>query len=147
MQRFSRARIGFMALVLGCLTLCPSAAARDDVILAKVGLDWLSKEQQHKLWQRVELYAHMESFANFCGHPSQIERRVVNAVRPCITPSTLQQVVAHFRKKLSERNESITADPSVCEEQRMKNLVKEIHTLIDKLVTEVTSTCKSCIIC
>ena len=32
-------------------------------------------------------------------------------------------------------------------EQRMKNLVKEIHTAIDKLVTEVTRMCKSCIIC
>jgi hypothetical protein len=147
MLRLSRVRTGFLALLLGCVALCPSVAARDDVILAKVGLDWLSKEQQQQLWKRVELYADMESFANFCGHPSQIERRVVNAVKPCITPVSLQQVIAHFRRKLTEKNGTITADPSICEEQRMKNLVKEIHTAIDKLVTEVTRMCKSCIIC
>jgi hypothetical protein len=147
MQRPSRARIGFVALVLGCVVLGPSVAARDDVILAKLGLDWLSKEQQQQLWKRVELYADMESFANFCGRPSQIERRVINAVKPCITPVSLQQVIAHFRKKLTEKNGTITADRSICEEQRIKNLVREIHTTIDKLVTEVTQMCKSCIIC
>lgn len=147
MQRLSRARIGLVALVLGCVALGPSVAARDDVILAKLGLDWLSKEQQQQLWKRVELYADMESFANFCGRPSQIERRVINAVKPCITPVSLQQVIAHFRKKLTEKNGTISADPSICEEQRIKNLVREIHTTIDKLVTEVTRMCKSCIIC
>lgn len=147
MQRLSRARIGLVALVLGCVALGPSVAARDDVILAKLGLDWLSKEQQQQLWKRVELYADMESFANFCGRPSQIERRVINAVKPCITPVSLQQVIAHFRKKLTEKNGTISADPSICEEQRIKNLVREIHTTIDKLVTEVTRMCNSCIIC
>ena len=150
MQRLSRARMGFMALValvLGCVALCPSVAASDDVIQAKLGLDWLSKDQLKQLWKRVELYADMESFANFCGRPSQIERRVINAVKPCITPVSLQQVIVHFRRKLNERNGSITADPSICEEQRIKKLVMEIHTTIDKLVTEVTRLCRSCIIC
>jgi hypothetical protein len=141
------ARIGVMALVLACFALGAPATARDDVILAKVGLDWLSKDQQQKLWQRVELYAHMESFANFCGRPSQIERRVVNAVKACITPTSLQQVVVFFRKKLNERNEAISADPSICEETRMKNLVREIHTSVDKLVAEVARMCKSCLFC
>jgi hypothetical protein len=59
----------------------------------------------------------------------------------------LHQVVSRFRRKLHERNEKITADPSICEEQRIKNLVKEIHSSIDKLVTEVTRMCNSCIIC
>jgi hypothetical protein len=147
MQRFSRARTGFMALVLGSLARCPSVAARDDVIQAKVGLEWLNKEQQQQLWKRVDIYADMESFANFCKHPSHIERRVINAVKPCIAPETLQQVVGRFRRKLRERNERITADPSICEERRIKNLVREIHTSIDKLVTEVARMCKSCIIC
>jgi hypothetical protein len=89
----------------------------------------------------------MESFAKFCGHPSHIERRVLVAVRPCITPATLQQVVSRFRKKLQERNGKITADPSICEEQRIKSLVKEIHNSVDKLVAEVTRMCKSCFIC
>jgi hypothetical protein len=147
MQRFFRARTSFMALVLCSLALCPPVAARDDVILAKVGLDWLNKEQQQQLWKRVDIYADMESFANFCGRPSHIERRVLSAVRPCIEPASLHQVVSRFRRKLHERNEKITADPSICEEQRIKNLVKEIHSSIDKLVTEVTRMCNSCIIC
>jgi hypothetical protein len=147
MQWLSRARTGFIALVLGSLAHCPTVAARDDVIEAKVGLEWLSKEQQQQLWKRVDIYADMESFANFCGRPSHIERRVVTAVKPCIAPATLQQVVGRFRRKLNERNERITADPSICEEQRIKTLVKQIHTSIDKLVTEVTRMCNSCIIC
>jgi hypothetical protein len=146
MRRPTCAQMSALALLLGCL-LGSSALARDDVILAKVGLDWLSKEQQQQLWRRVEVYADMESFANFCGRPSQIERRVVSAVRPCIAPASLQQVVGFFRKKLTEKNERITADPTICEEPRIKNLVKEIHSSIDKLVAEVARMCKSCFIC
>ena len=89
----------------------------------------------------------MELFASFCGKPSNIERRVVGAVQACITPTTLQQVVTQFRKKLKESNPSITAHKSICGEQRIKSLVKEIHTSIDTLVNEVTRMCQSCLIC
>lgn len=147
MRRWFRAQIAVLALALGGLAYCPSVSATDDVIQAKVGLDWLSKEQQLVLWQRVERFASMESFASFCGKPSQIERRVVNAVSSCVTPTSLQQVVTQFRRKLHERNGAITADHSVCEEQRIKTLVKEIHTAIDTLVSEVARMCKSCLIC
>ena len=83
----------------------------------------------------------------FCGKPSNIERRVVGAVQACITPATLQQVVTQFRKKLKEKNGSITADKTICQEARIKSLVKEIHTSIDTLVNEVARMCQSCLIC
>ena len=71
----------------------------------------------------------------------------MGAVQACITPATLQQVVTQFRKNLKEKNGSITADKSICQEARIKNLVKEIHTSIDTLVNEVTRMCQSCLIC
>jgi hypothetical protein len=89
----------------------------------------------------------MESFVNFCGRPSQIEKRVIGAIEPCINPPTIQQVVTRFRAHLKEKNAAITAEKTVCQEARIKNLIKEIHTAIDTLVNEVTRMCKSCIIC
>lgn len=147
MSPFFRAHVTALAFALGALAIGPSATAMDDVIQAKVGLDWLSKEQQQVLWQRVERYASMESFANFCGRPSHIERRVLSAVQPCVNPASLQQVVSHFRRNLNDKNKAITAERTVCEEPRIKNLVKEIHTAIDTLVSEVTRMCKQCLIC
>jgi hypothetical protein len=134
-------------LALATLLFWPSAAASDDVIQAKLGMEWLSAEQQQVLWRRVEQYAGLESFASFCGRPSHIERRVVNAVQPCIAPATLQLVVSRFRKNLQEKKASIGADKSVCEEQKMKTLVKKIHTAIDTMVDEMTRMCRSCLIC
>jgi hypothetical protein len=147
MTRWLRARTAPVVLVLGLVVLSPSVSARDDVILAKVGMEWLTKEQQQTLWHRVDQYAGMESFVSFCGRPSQIERRVVSAVQACITPATLQQVVSHFRKKLTEKKNGITADQAICEEQKMKNLVKQIHTAIDTMVAEVTRMCRNCLFC
>ncbi len=147
MTRRFRTQLAILAIVLGGLVSGSSVSARDDVIPAKLGMEMLTSEQQQTLWQRVERFASMESFATFCGKPSNIERRVIGAVQACITPATLQQVVVQFRKKLHERNKSITADKSICQEARIKTLVKEIHTSIDTLVNEVARMCQSCLIC
>jgi hypothetical protein len=140
-------QVAVIGLALTGLLFAPSVSAMDDVIEAKLGMEMLTTDQQQTLWLRVERFASMESFASFCGRPSQIERRVVAGVQACITPATLQQVVSQFRKKLNERNASITADKSICQEARIKNLMKEIHTSIDNMVNEVTRMCKSCLIC
>jgi len=147
MRRRFCAQLALVTFVLGLVVFGPSVAARDDVILAKVGMEWLSKEQQQTLWHRVDQYAGMESFVSFCGRPSNIERRVVSAVQACITPATLQQVVSQFRKKLNEKKGGIVAAPTICEEQKFKNLVKQIHTAIDTLVADVTRMCSSCLFC
>jgi hypothetical protein len=142
-----RTQLAALAIVLAGLLIGPSVAARDDVIQVKLGMDMLTRDQQEVLWKRVERFASMESFAAFCGRPSNIERRVVGAVQACITPTSLQQVVTQFRQKLKEKNHSISADKSICQEARIKSLVKEIHTSIDTLVNEVTRMCQSCLIC
>ena len=147
MPPWFRAHVTALAFALGALAASSSATAMDDVIQAKVGMELLTRDQQQVLWTRVERFASMESFAAFCGRPSNIERRVVGAVQACITPATLQQVVSQFRKNLKEKNGSITADKSICQEARIKSLVKEIHTSIDTLVNEVTRMCQSCLIC
>jgi hypothetical protein len=147
MTRPFRTQIAALAIVLAGLLVGPSVAARDDVIQAKLGMEMLSRDQQQVLWTRVERFASMESFAAFCGRPSNIERRVIGAVQACITPATLQQVITQFRQKLKEKNGSITAEKTVCQEARIKTLVKEIHTSIDTLVNEVTRMCQSCLIC
>ena len=147
MRRRFFAQLAVVTFVLGLTVFGPTVAARDDVILAKVGMEWLSKEQQQTLWRRVDQYAGMESFASFCGRPSNIERRVVGAVQACITPATLQQVVSQFRKKLHEKKSGIVAEPTICDEQKFKNLVRQIHTAIDALVDDVTRMCRSCLFC
>jgi hypothetical protein len=134
-------------LALATLLCCPSVATGDDVIRVKLGMEWLTAEQQQVLWRRVEQYAGMESFVSFCGRPSQIERRVINAVQPCITPDTLQLVTSRFRKNLNDKKSRISADRTICEEQKAKTLVKQIHTAIDNMVDEIARMCRSCLIC
>ena len=140
-------RAWLATLVLGGSMLSAPAAVSDELIPAKLGMEWLSKEQQQTLWRRVEQYAGMESFVSFCGRPSNIERRVVSAVQACIRPATLQLVVVRFRKNLSEKRDGITADRAICEEQRVRSLVRRIHAAIDTLVAEITQMCRSCLIC
>jgi hypothetical protein len=147
MTRPFHTQLAALAIIALGLLIGPSVAAREDVIQAKVGMEMLSRDQQQVLWTRVERFASMESFAAFCGRPSNIERRVIGAVQACITPDTLSQVINQFRRNLKEKNSSITADKSICQEARIKNLVKEIHTSIDTLVNEVTRMCQSCLIC
>jgi hypothetical protein len=151
-----RSHLAAAIFALGVIFGAPVLAADDVIdrgplttglIQAKLGMDMLSKEQQQVLWQRVERYAAMESFVNFCGRPSNIERRVIGAIQPCLTPVTIQEVVNRFRKHLHDKNTAITAAKSVCEEARIRNLIKEIHVAIDNMVNEVTRMCKSCIIC
>ena len=140
-----RARIAMLAFA--ALLFWPAAAATDDVIQVKLGMELLSAEQQQVLWRRVEQYAGLESFPSFCGRPSHIERRVLSAIQACIKPDTLQVVVARFRKNLQEKKASITADRTICNDQKMKNLVKKIHTAIDEMVDEMARMCRSCLIC
>src|SRR3954470_2474619 len=110
-----RSQLTAAALAPGAI-LCAPAAAHEEPLPVKLGMEMLSREQQQTLWQRVERYAEYESFANFCGRPSGIERRVVGAIQPCITPASIQQVVSRFRKHLHDKNAAITAEKTVCED-------------------------------
>ena len=141
-----RSQIAAAALALGAM-LCMPALAQDAAIPVKLGMDMLNQDQQRILWQRVEKFAEYESFANFCGRPSHVERRVIGAIQPCITPAAIQQVVSRFRKHLHAKNAAITAEKTVCEDARIKKLIGQIHTAVDSLVRDVTKMCKSCIIC
>ena len=56
--------------------------------------------------------------------------------KPASRLRRLQQVVSQFRKKLHEKKSGIVAEPTICDEQKFKNLVRQIHTAIDALVDD-----------
>ena len=145
MQRFSRARLCFAALVLGVLALCPPVAAMDDVIEAKVGLELLSAQDQQTLWRRIDLYAQVEAFNIFCGRPSNIERRVHAGIASCVTAASMQTIQSYFRKKLREHN--FGDDKGRCETPEAKTFMSKIHAAINDLVAEVARMCKGCLFC
>src|SRR5262249_43446478 len=103
---------GFMLLTVIWTTLLGSAQARDDVVLAKLGLYALSAANAQRLWREVKMYAQFEHFLAACGHPSHIESRVTAAVQACVTPQAIQQVTARFRANLAQEKHEWT--PAAC---------------------------------
>ncbi len=93
-------------VLLAALSLAPASLAAPPVQAQShesYRLDMLTPGQKELLFQRVDSYAHVESFLKFCGHPPALERRVRRTVQGCVAPASLEVIAAHFRRSLAAR--------------------------------------------
>ena len=110
----------------------------------KLGFDYLSKDQYADLWKRADNYALAEAFLRQCGAPSSIERKMIQAVSPCIEPAVLKKVANYFRNKVAELGRK---NQFACGTDHAKGLVKSTRIKIDADINEVRGMCASCFIC
>ena len=111
---------------------------------AKLAFSYMTPEQIADLWKRADRYAEAEAFLKKCGQPSNIERRMWQAVSPCIEEAALRKVVIYFRSKVLQFGQT---KQFICHTPEAKKVIGTVRLKIDADVDEVRGMCAACIIC
>jgi len=133
-------------------TVTPIPAPSGGIVLAKLGLGSMSKEERKNLWKMVDEYATVDALEEFCGKKLNLQRRAWRAVAACVEVKSLRRVLAVFRKKKSEY---LKAWESLHGEEERKKLVcenfsaklKEYARIMSGQITEAANMCRNCFFC
>jgi hypothetical protein len=109
----------------------------------KFGLEALTPEELATLWDRADYYALAEAMLTNCGKASNMEKRMVDAVKNCVEASALQKVVDHYRERLSHYK--VEQKHLLC--GKGERQLQELSALIDKDISEAARECSTCVIC
>ena len=136
---FSIARRGLITFLLACAALASGEA------LAKVGLEYLSKAEQKQVWTSTRNIARIDAILSACNRKTNIDRRIVAAVSPCIKPKTIGALRAYWRKQKAKYAKEL---PQLdCNNDYMKKEINKAVRQFDRLVSEVRDNCRRCIFC
>lgn len=124
---------------------CEVRAEAPPLVHVKRGLESLSESQKKELWEYVELYALMEAYLNACNAPAHVERRVLAAVRSCVTTDAFKTVADAFRAKVTEHAKTINAE--TCTTEKGKGFLKKFRDGIEQRVSQLTTACRLCLTC
>ncbi len=129
-----------------------SATGEARLVEVKMGLDSLSREDQGKLWQRLDDYAKADSLLEFCGRKMNLYRRTWNAVSPCVETSALKKVGGIFISKKKRYLEILGGNypdddkkKSLCE--GMAPQLKSYVTILEQHINEASGMCSACMWC
>ena len=133
----------FVLMGFAAPRFAPSAAPAD-VHQAKLAFSYMTPEQVADLWRRADRYAEAEAFLKKCGQPANIERRMWQAVGPCIEDAALRKVATYFRSKVLQFGQQ---KQFICHTPEAKKIIGSVRAKIDSDVEEVRGMCAACIIC
>ena len=128
----------------GSAPVAPPAVSQPPAIEAKLAFSYMTEEQVKDLWRRADRYAEAEAFLKKCGLPSNIERRMWQAVGPCIEDAALRRVATYFRSKVLQFGQQ---KQFICHTPEAKRVLSSVRARIDSDVEEVRGMCAACIIC
>lgn len=121
---------------------------------AKVGLNYLSSDQQKQLWRNIAAYAKYEAFLNYCETTSRVERRIWAAAGPCVTRDSLNKVSGYYRRKLREHAKKFPTKAMIkensafrCDRKKHATLIKKIKGLFNTAVADIDRMCRRCFFC
>jgi hypothetical protein len=133
------------AALMGFARPAPAIVApANDLHRAKLAFSYMTPEQVADLWKRADRYAEAEAFLKKCGQPSNIERRMWQAVGPCIEEEALRKVATYFRAKVLQFGQQ---KQFVCTSAEAKKVLGSVRAKIDSDVEEVRGMCAACLIC
>jgi len=145
----------FAALAFVIVTLAftqTGAAQTGGIVLAKLGLDSMSKEERKNLWKLVDEYATVDALQEFCGIKLNLQRRAWQAVGACVERSALRRVFSVFRSKKAEYLkawETLHGEPdkkkALCERFRVK--LGEYARVMSGQISEAATMCRNCFFC
>jgi hypothetical protein len=122
------------------------------IVLAKLGLNSMSKEERKNLWKMVDEYATVDALQEFCGKKLNLQRRAWRAVAACVEVKSLRRVFSAFRNKKSEYLkawETLHGEEEqkkvVCE--RFSKKLKEYARIMSGQITEAANMCRNCFFC
>ena len=135
----SNARRALITFLLACAALASGEA------LAKVGLEYLSKDEQKQVWTSTRNIARIDAILSACNRKTNIDRRIVSAVSPCIKPKTISALRAYWRKQKAKYAKEL---PQLdCNNDYMKKEINKAVRQFNQLVSEVRDNCRRCIFC
>lgn len=133
-------------------TVAPIPAPAGGIVLAKLGLGSMSREERKNLWKMVDEYATVDALEEFCGEKLNLQRRAWRAVAACVEVKSLRRVLAVFRRKKSEYLkawETLHGEEEkkkvVCENFRVK--LKEYARIMSGQIAEAANMCRNCFFC
>ena len=135
-----------ICVAVSLITLCAGArgnAEERPALPVKFGLDALTPEERATLWDRADFYALAEAVLTNCGKGSNMEKRMIEAVKNCVEPSALQKVVDHYRERFTHYKAEQKHLLCTKEERRLK----ELSAMLDKDIDEAARQCGTCVIC
>jgi hypothetical protein len=129
-----------------------SPPAQSNIVLAKLGISYMSKAEQANLWKLVDEYATVDALQEFCGTKLNLQRRAWRAVATCVEPTSLKKVFSAFRTKKDtylKQWEALHGQPdakkAVCE--RFKSKLGEYSKVMSGQINEAATACRNCFFC
>jgi hypothetical protein len=148
---FASLIVAFAAAQAGPAVTPPPPPA-GGIVLAKLGLNSMSKEERKNLWKMVDEYATVDALQEFCGKKLNLQRRAWRAVAACVEVKSLRRVFSAFRNKKSEYLkawETLHGEEEqkkvVCE--RFSKKLKEYARIMSGQITEAANMCRNCFFC
>jgi len=128
-----------ITLLFACITLLSGDA------LAKVGLEYLSKEEQRQVWTSTRNIARIDAILAACNRKTNIDGRIVAAVTPCVKPNTIGALRSYWSKQKAKYAKEL---PQLdCDNDYVKQEINKAIRQFDQLVAEVRDNCRRCIFC
>jgi len=115
------------------------------LILAKIGLENFTPDQQEWFWKKVEFYAQAAAFVQACGHDPNFEQRIVAAAQNCATDAAIQTVRAVFHKKLAANRK--LDPPGICKLAGAPDLTANLEKSLEQAIEDVAQACRTCLTC
>ena len=132
----SNARRALITILLASMALASGTA------IAKVGLESLTKQQQQEVWKSTRNIARIDAILAACDTNTNLERRIVAAVKRCVRPNTLNSLRAYWRKQKAKYAKEL--GQLDCKNEYMQKESKRAIRDFDKLVRDVRDQCRRC---
>jgi hypothetical protein len=127
-------------------------AAGGSLVLVKLGLADMSKEERKNLWKMVDEYATVDALQKFCGKNLNLQRRAWRAVAACVEVKSLRRVLSVFRNKKAKYLkawEELHGEPEKKEAlcKQFKTKLSEYSKIMSGQITEAANMCRNCFFC
>ena len=111
----------------------------------RLGLDYLTKTQRLRLWERVQRAGGFEAVARYCGVNTLLETRIAEAVKPCVTAAALGAAKAHFWSGFRrDTMPPLRNKDAFCGDSEMQGIIARHARRADQEVAEAAQLCKRC---
>lgn len=128
------------------------APAEGGIVLVKLGLGDMSRDERKNLWKMVDEYATVDALQEFCGKKLNLQRRAWNAVASCVEIKSLRRVLRVFRSKKAkylkaweDLHGEEESKETLCKQFQVK--LREYAKIMSGQIAEAATMCRNCFFC
>jgi hypothetical protein len=139
------------ALLIGGATALFSGACANEaaVIPAKLGMSYLSPDQEKFLNQKIDQFAQSEAIMNLCGKSNHVESRLRKAVESCVEEAAMRIATVRFHSRLSAHRAKYREQfkAIACDSPAVARVLHNISSAITHDIEEAERMCQLCMFC